>query len=595
MKSRAFKKFRRNSRTRRAPQGLSRRDALLYMMGVLVVPPSGFAGSARASQGRLESYRISSDVKTTLQRTVVPDPTPAVTLRPDEVSKFKQAGYGAWRYGPGMAFEKRLDLLPDDYAGASVAKAANLLRFFTFTDIHIDDKESPSSAIYLGLKDGVSSGYSPVMLDTTQVLDAAVQTVNALHKQNPIDFGISLGDTCNNTQYNELRWYIDVLDGKVITPSSGVHAGAETIDYQKPYQAAGLDKSIKWYQTLGNHDHFWMGSNPVNDYLREAYVGEEILRLGDIFVEPDGINNRQFYMGALDGSTPNGDIVGAGPVSSFAGPQKVVADPDRRSLVKREWMREFFATSSNPVGHGFSQANLDNDFACYSFHPKSTLPIKVIVLDDTQEDEDISPPLTKTSSPGYGHGSLDKERYDWLVKELENGQADGQLMIVAAHVPVGVEPAHSFLGWNSLAYVSEQKLIAKLQEFSNLVLWIAGHRHYNVVTSFKSPDAAHPELGFWQVETSSLRDFPQQFRLFEMVRNSDHTVSIFAANVDPAVQDGTPAATSRAYAIAAQKIFSRGIISAATTMPLAPTGSYNAELLVQLSPDMQEKIQHYGT
>jgi len=64
------------------------------------------------------------------------------------------------------------------------------------------------------------------MLYTTHVLDAAVQTINALHKKDPFDFGISLGDTCNSTQYNELRWYIDVLDGKVITPSSGAHLGA---------------------------------------------------------------------------------------------------------------------------------------------------------------------------------------------------------------------------------------------------------------------------------------------------------------------------------------------------------------------------------
>ena len=91
------------------------------------------------------------------------------------------------------------------------------------------------------------------------MLDAAVRTINAIHEQRPIDFGVSLGDVCNNTQYNELRWYIDVLDGKAITPSSGAHAGAVTEHDEKPYQAAGLDKLIKWYQAIGNHDQFWMG------------------------------------------------------------------------------------------------------------------------------------------------------------------------------------------------------------------------------------------------------------------------------------------------------------------------------------------------
>ena len=52
-----------------------------------------------------------------------------------------------------------------------------------------------------------ASLYSPGMMCSTHVLDAAIQTVNALHAKNPIDFGLSLGDVCNSSQYNELRWY----------------------------------------------------------------------------------------------------------------------------------------------------------------------------------------------------------------------------------------------------------------------------------------------------------------------------------------------------------------------------------------------------
>ena len=485
----------------------------------------------------------------------MPGPTPSTKIRPDAVSQYKQYGYGAWRYGSPLKYEKRLDILPATYTGGAVTNDEKLLRFFTISDIHICDKESPSSAIFLGLKDGISPGYSAVMLDSTHVLDAAVQTINALHKHDEFDFGISLGDACNDTQYNELRWYIDVLDGKVITPSSGAHGGASTIDYQKPYRAAGLDKSIKWYQTLGNHDHFWMGTNPVTDHIRQAYVGEEILALGDIFVEPDAINNREYYMGALDGSTVHGDIIGAGPVGNFKTPPKVVADENRRSLLRKQWMNEFFTTSSNPVGHGFAPDNVANDFACYSFRPKSDLPLKVIVLDDTQTDQDINPPHSETTSPGYGHGSLDERRFNWLVKELADGQDADELMIIAAHIPIGVEPPSSFVGWNSAAYVSEEKLFATLHQYPNLILWAAGHRHYNSVTAFKSPDPARPELGFWQVETASLRDFPQQFRTFEIIRNSDNTISIFATDVDPAVREGTPAAASRSYAIASAQIY----------------------------------------
>ena len=51
-----------------------------------------------------------------------------------------------------------------------------------------------------------------------------------------------------------------------------------------------------------------------------------------------------------------------------------------------------------------------------------------------------------------------------------------------------------------------------------------------------------------------MHDFPQQFRTFEIYLNSDYTISIKTINVDPAVKAGTPAATSRKYAIAAQQI-----------------------------------------
>ncbi|MEA5097231.1 MAG: hypothetical protein VB032_01665, partial [Burkholderiaceae bacterium] len=236
-------------------------------------------------------------------------------------------------------------------------------------------------------------------------------------------------------------------------------------------------------------------------------------------------------------------------------------------------MGEFFKTSSSPVGHGFTQANLDNDFASYSFEPKSDLPIKVIVLDDTQRNEDFNV---------HEHGYLNQERYDWLVKELDKGQAEGKLMIIAAHIPINA------FGVTASAPIKRSQLIAKLNTYPNLLLWVAGHRHRNVVTARKSPDSARPELGFWEVETSSLRDFPQQFRTFQIARNSDNTISIFATNVDPAVKEGSFAAISRSYAVAALQLFKY-------SLDIPPSGSYNAELLKQLSAEMQAKIRNYGT
>jgi len=539
---------------------------------------------------QLASYPINYKVLTTLRRTIIPVLVSSTSpkILPTEISKYSQYGYGVWKFGKGLGFQKRMDIMSSTYTNTSVINNSKLLNFFAITDIHISDKESPAQAIFFGYKGGVISGYSGIMLYTTHVLDAAVQTINALNKKNPFDFGISLGDTCNSTQYNETRWYIDVLDGKDINPDSGVKddpiPGPHN-DYQDEYKAAGLDKTIPWYQALGNHDHFFMGFLSPNDYIRQTLIGDKILNLGNPFTDPRGVDSRGFYMGAMDGSTLYGNVVGAGPVKDFTNPPTVPADSNRRSLSRKEWINEFFNTSSNPKGHGFNKADIKSGFACYSFEPNPNLPIKVIVLDDTQSNDDSNDPDALGyghGSYGYGHGSLDNKRYNWLVKELDKGQAEGKLMVIAAHEPIGVETAPSMMAWIPSV---ETKLIAKLHTYPNLILWIAGHRHLNTVTAFKSPDVNRPELGFWQVETSSLREFPQQFRTFEIMRNSDNTISIFATDVDPSVKNGSFAAKSRSYAIAANQIFK------------LPTDnlSYNAELVKQLSPAMQEKIQKYGT
>jgi len=575
---------------------------LVIVAGMLIFSLSGCSNCVVKNQNHPTGYTIASDVQTTAQRTIVPGPTPATAINLWEISKYDQYGYGNWTYGPGLPYDKRHDLMPAGYSGSAVTKKTKLLNFFTISDIHITDKESPNQLIYIQrlhptLPVGASI-YSGIMLYTTHVLDAAVQTVNALHKQNPIDFGLSLGDTCNTTQFNETRWYIDVLDGKVITPSSGAHLGADTIEYQKPYKAAGLDKTIPWYQTLGNHDHFWMGSIPV-DYssrkdLRQSYITDEVFATGDVLGDPRKINSRDYYMGVLDGSTPYGDIKYAGPVGNFLNPPKVAADPDRRSLLRTEWMNEFFKTSSTPAGHGFNLADANNGFACYSFVPKSKIPLKVIVLDNTQKEDDGSVDI-------HGHGFLDQARLAWLKKELADGDAAGQLMIIAAHIPIDVEVTapNSELGWWTDAQnaVTLPNLIAELQSHPNLIMWLAGHRHLNTVKAFISPDPARPEKGFWQVETPSLRDFPQQLRTFEIYLNSDDTISIVTTDVNPAVGEGMPAATSRQYAVAAMQITGAWDLTTKNnptndpTVKPMPTGSYNAELVKKLSPAMKKKMR----
>jgi hypothetical protein len=153
--------------------------------------------------------------------------------------------------------------------------------------------------------------------------------------------------------------------------------------------------------------------------------------------------------------------------------------------------------------------------------------------------------------------------------------------------------------------VTDYMLLAKLHEFPNLLLWIAGHRHLNTVTPQPSPDPAHPELGFWEVETPSLRDFPQQFRTFKIVRNTNNTVSIFVTDVDPAVQEDpatthaslSPAAKSRGYAIGADRISVGGTFVSTNIYDFNDTTPhvYNAELIKPLAAPYNMWLQVTGT
>jgi len=504
----------------------------------------------------------------TRQRTICPVALAPGTpvIYPSEVTNYAAYGYSAWSWGPGEDEGQQVTNMPAGYAVAT--NAARLLSFLCLSDAHITDKESPAQAIYMAYEGQAGdnpSTYSPVMLSTPQVLDAAIRTANAIHRLTPFDFAISLGDEANGPQYNELRWFIDVMDGKWITPSSGTNAGAATIDYQMPFQAAGLDPAIPWYAVVGNHDHFWMGGFPVAAY-QTAFTNTEILAY------------QGAYMGVIDGNTPYGEIFGIGLITNFVAggvtnTPTVAADPNRYGLTTSNWMREYFNTTTKPVGHGYHWDNMTNDFAGYSFVPKADLPVKVIVFDDTMTDADFVPD---------GQGTIDTNHFNWLVQELTQGQAQNQLMIIAAHIPL------QDVGNNSP--ISYATLMATLHSYPNLILWICGHVHQNNIIPQPSPYTDRPEYGFWEVETASLRDFPQEFRTFEILRNTDNSISIRVTDIDPEVTPNTPAAKSRGYAVGAARIFETPCTS------YTDTNSYvhNAELLKLLTPPMQTKIAGYG-
>jgi len=203
-----------------------------------------------------------------------------------------------------------------------------------------------------------------------------------------------------------------------------------------------------------------------------------------------------------------------------------------------------------------------DDFASYTFDPVEG--VRIIMLDDTTVNGS-----TIGDVWAHGRGSLDEERFAWLKAELQKGQDEGVLMIIAAHIPIATMAVGSPSGWSTYSEVSQEELITELQKYSNLLMWVAGHNHRNTILPIASPDPAHPEYGFWVVETTSLRDFPQQFRTFEITRYSDELVGIKTVCVDVDVEGNPLAEKSRSFAIAA------GQMANHTDVPVE-----NGELLV---------------
>jgi metallophosphoesterase (TIGR03767 family) len=128
-------------------------------------------------------------------------------------------------------------------------RSASILNFLHLTDFQVVDEESPGRVEMLDTTQRApglnpfSAAYRPQESLTTQVVDAMVRQVRDV--VSPVTgakpaLTILTGDNADSQQFNETRWFIDVLDGRRIVPDSGIEAAVPGCDAQGfPYDDNG--------------------------------------------------------------------------------------------------------------------------------------------------------------------------------------------------------------------------------------------------------------------------------------------------------------------------------------------------------------------
>jgi 3',5'-cyclic AMP phosphodiesterase CpdA len=121
--------------------------------------------------------------------------------------------------------------------------SASIVNFLQLSDFQIVDEESPARVEWLDATQRIprlqpfSAAYRPQESLTTQITEAMVRqarnTVSPVTAER-LDLAILTGDNADSQQFNETRWFIDILDGTV---------GGET-PYPDPEPAASRDRKI---------------------------------------------------------------------------------------------------------------------------------------------------------------------------------------------------------------------------------------------------------------------------------------------------------------------------------------------------------------
>ncbi len=463
------------------------------------------------------------------------------------------AGAGGYRTvvtGPGEPHIVRTEL---GVAANPGRTPVAMIAFAQLSDVHVVDAQSPLRLEFSDRLDDqplpqtlFSSAYRAHEMLSGQIADAMVREINDVGAGpvtgRTLDLAIQTGDNSDNSQLNEVRWNIQLLNGVTsirvdsgslskfegvadATPlyydpayyhPHGTPAGKPQDVYRKrygfpvvpglldaaraPFTPEGLD--MPWFSVFGNHDGLVQGNFPQN--LQLSLLSTGILK---IMSTPAGLSPAE-----LINSLMTGDILGIVQSLALTPAVRIVTpDTSRKLLTRKQVVEQHFV---NGDGHGFTSENRSKGTAYYTFDRGDN--VRFIVLDTVNPN-------------GYSDGSIDKDQFAWLEAVL-NSSAGKAVVVCSHHTSWTMKNTLIAVGGEFQLRISGAKVLERLLGHNEVVAWVNGHTHKNTVLAHTRPGGG----GLWEINTASHIDWPQQSRLIEICDNGDGSLSIFATMVDHA-------------------------------------------------------------
>lgn len=189
---------------------------------------------------------------------------------------------------------------------------------------------------------------------------------------------------------------------------------------------------------------------------------------------------------------------------------------------------------AGPAGHGFTAENARTGLGYYVHDVGEDL--RFIVLDTNNPRGDVD-------------GCLDQEQFHWLEERLaevhsehrdEAGNPvrhparDRAVVLMSHHGTAKLTNDFGFRGTDERVHLRED-VLALLVRFDNVVLWLNGHTHVNVVESRNDAPEDPPSAAFWEITISAVAEWPVQVRHLDLGIGPDGAVRIRTRMIDSRV------------------------------------------------------------